>query len=161
MLLHPTLLPLSAIAALGLAVTPDFTQAELEELSARIGKQVDPWLATGIMFLAATGMVSVYGGSELNGDNWARFVAHPTVWFGLYSILFATVLTYVLNTWALRHAHSSQVALYINVQPIVAAALAPLVGMAGPDWRFFVALAAVTTALILQTRPGKAASSTR
>ena len=41
MLLHPALLPLSAIAALGLAVTPDFTQAELEELSARIGKQVE------------------------------------------------------------------------------------------------------------------------
>lgn len=41
MFLHPALLPLSAIAALGLAVTPDFTQAELEELSARIGKQVE------------------------------------------------------------------------------------------------------------------------
>lgn len=41
MLLHPALLPLSAIAALGFAVTPDFTQAELEELSERIGKQVE------------------------------------------------------------------------------------------------------------------------
>jgi drug/metabolite transporter (DMT)-like permease len=97
-------------------------------------------------------MVPIYGGSELNAHNWALATAAPTVWYGLYSILFATVLTYVLNTWALRHAHSSQVALYINVQPLVAAALAPFVGLPAPDWRFFVALAAVSTALVLQTR---------
>ena len=127
-------------------------------LMRRIGKQIDPWLATGVMFLFATAMVPVYGGDALNGDNWQRFATHPTVWFGLYPILFATVLTYVLNTWALRHAHSSQVALYINVQPLVAAALAPLVGMAGPDWRFFVALTAVSIALLLQARPRRSAS---
>jgi len=118
----------------------------------RIGREIDPWYATVVLFVAATAMVPAYGGSELTVENWDLATSQPTLWFGLYSILFATVLTYVLNTWALRHTHSSQVALYTNVQPIVAAAIGPLLGMPDPDWRFFVALGAVATALVLQTR---------
>ena len=63
-----------------------------------------------------------------------------------------TVITYLLNTWALRHTRSSQVALYINVQPIVAAALSTAMGKPMPGWRFFVALVLVSFALFLQTR---------
>ena len=118
----------------------------------RIGREIDPWLATVVLFLAATAMVPAYGASELTAENWSLATSQPTIWFGLYTILFATVMTYVLNTWALKHTHSSQVALYTNVQPIVAAAVGPLFAMPAPDWRFFVALAAVATALVLQTR---------
>ena len=75
----------------------------------------------------------------------------PTLWFALYTILGATVLTYVLNTWALRHTHSSNVALYINVQPIVAAGLNCALGAPAPDHRFFVALGLVGFGLWLQT----------
>ena len=69
----------------------------------------------------------------------------------MYTILGATVLTYVLNTWALRHTHSSNVALYINVQPIVAAGLNCALGAPAPDHRFFVALGLVGFGLWLQT----------
>lgn len=124
-------------------------------LMRRLRPHVDPWIATGVLFLAATAMVPVYGAGELTAANWRQATAAPTVWFGLYSILFATVLTYLLNTWALRHAHSSRVALYINVQPVVAAALGPLFALPAPDWRFFVALLAVGAALLLQTREGR------
>jgi len=73
------------------------------------------------------------------------------VYFAVYAVLCATVLTYSLNTWALKHTRSSQVALYINVQPLVAVVLGPFFAMPAPDWRFFVALVGVATGLWLQT----------
>ena len=76
----------------------------------------------------------------------------PTVWLAVYAVLFATVMTYLLNTWALRHTHSSQVALYINVQPLVAATLNAAMGAPLPGHRFFVALVLVAMGLWLQTR---------
>ena len=42
----------------------------------------------------------------------------------IFGVLGATVLTYFLNFWALAYARSSSVALFIYLQPIVAAALA-------------------------------------
>jgi drug/metabolite transporter (DMT)-like permease len=42
----------------------------------------------------------------------------------LFAVLGGTLLTYFLNFWALAHAKSSSVALFIYVQPIVASALA-------------------------------------
>lgn len=65
-------------------------------------------------------------------------------------VLFGTVLTYMLNTWALRHTHSSQVALYINVQPLVAASLNAAMGAPLPGYRFFASLALVAGGLWLQ-----------
>jgi len=37
-----------------------------------------------------------------------------------FSILFATLLTYFLNNWALKHAPSAHVAVFIYLQPVVA-----------------------------------------
>lgn len=42
----------------------------------------------------------------------------------LYIVLVPTVFTYLTNAWALRHASSSNVAVWIYAQPTVAAALA-------------------------------------
>jgi len=120
----------------------------------RIGATLDPWQSTAIMFLMATAMVACWSGPVLTAAHWTAVATPPTLWYALYGVLLATVLTYFMNTWALRHTHSSQVALYINVQPLVAAAMAPAFGQAAPDWRFVVALAAVTTGLVLQTRGG-------
>lgn len=44
-----------------------------------------------------------------------------------YIVLFPTLLTYLLNLWALRRASSNLVAVYIYLQPLIAAAVAPLV----------------------------------
>jgi drug/metabolite transporter (DMT)-like permease len=74
------------------------------------------------------------------------------VWFAAYVVVGATVVTYLLNTWALRHTRSSEVALYINVQPLVAAGLNTALGAPPPGAAFFVALGLVAAGLWLQTR---------
>ncbi len=52
----------------------------------------------------------------------------PTsVWFAVaYIVLFATVVCYYLNSWALSRVPPSTVAVYIYLQPLIAFALAPL-----------------------------------
>jgi drug/metabolite transporter (DMT)-like permease len=43
-----------------------------------------------------------------------------------YIVLFPTILTYLLNIWALQRASSNTVAVYIYLQPLFAAIFAPL-----------------------------------
>jgi drug/metabolite transporter (DMT)-like permease len=51
-----------------------------------------------------------------------------TVWWWIgYIVVFPTILTYLLNIWALQRVSSSLVAGYIYLQPLFAAAVAPLV----------------------------------
>lgn len=117
----------------------------------KLGRDVDPWTATAIMFVSGSLMISLWSAPQVTAASVDAVLTAPAVWYALYVILFATVLTYLLNTWALRHTHSSQVALYINVQPIVAAALNSALGAPLPGHRFFTALALVAIGLWLQT----------
>jgi drug/metabolite transporter (DMT)-like permease len=48
-------------------------------------------------------------------------------WWVVYIVVFATILTYLLNIWALQRVSSNLVAGYIYLQPLFAAAVAPLV----------------------------------
>jgi drug/metabolite transporter (DMT)-like permease len=51
-----------------------------------------------------------------------------TVWLWVaYIVIFPTILTYLLNLWALTRVSSNLVAVYIYLQPLFAAAVAPLV----------------------------------
>ena len=45
----------------------------------------------------------------------------------IYIMVFPTILTYLLNIWALQRISSNVVAIYIYLQPLFAAAVAPLV----------------------------------
>ena len=56
--------------------------------------------------------------SSISGTVW--------LWVG-YIVIFPTILTYLLNIWALQRVSSNLVAVYIYLQPLVAAAVAPLV----------------------------------
>ena len=48
-----------------------------------------------------------------------------TVWWaGAFVVIFATLGTYILSAWALKRVESSQVALYIYLQPLIASILA-------------------------------------
>ncbi|MFN7591222.1 MAG: DMT family transporter [Planctomycetota bacterium] len=123
-------------------------------LMRRFGKQIDPWVATAFLFVSGTAMIGVWSGPHVTVAAVDAVLTPPIVWYAIYVILGATVLTYLLNTWALRHTHSSQVALYINVQPLVAAALNSAMGAPLPGNRFFVALVLVATGLWLQSGPG-------
>jgi len=52
----------------------------------------------------------------------------PLVWgWIIYIVIFPTILTYLLNIWALQRASSNTVAVYIYLQPLFSAAVAPLV----------------------------------
>lgn len=121
-------------------------------LMRRLGRQVDPWASVAVMFVAATLMTAAWSGPELESAHWVALATPPVLWLCAYAVLFATVFTYFLNTWALRHTHSSQVALYINAQPLVAAALGTALGQPAPGWRFFAALVLVGGGLWLQGR---------
>ncbi len=123
-------------------------------LMRHLGRELDPWASVAIMFVAASVMMTGWSAPALEGDHWRALLAPPTLWLAAYAVLFATVATYFLNTWALRHTRSSQVALYINVQPIVAAALGTALGNPAPGWRFFTALGLVALGLWLQSRAG-------
>jgi drug/metabolite transporter (DMT)-like permease len=51
-----------------------------------------------------------------------------TVWLWVgYIVVFPTIVTYLLNIWALQRVSSNLVAVYIYLQPLFAAAVAPLV----------------------------------
>jgi drug/metabolite transporter (DMT)-like permease len=117
----------------------------------RIGRDLDPWTTVAILFVQGLLMIALWCGPRAEAAHAAATFTPPVLWFAMYTILGATVLTYVLNTWALRHTHSSNVALYINVQPIVAAGLNCALGAPAPDHRFFVALGLVGFGLWLQT----------
>jgi drug/metabolite transporter (DMT)-like permease len=121
-------------------------------LMRKVGRDIDPWRATALMFVAATLMVGTWSGPSLTAENWQLVATPPVLWFGLYGVLFATVLTYSLNTWALQHVRSSQVALYINLQPLVAAGLSMAMGHPVPGVRFAVAMLLVFAGLWLRAR---------
>lgn len=125
----------------------------------RFGRGVDPWSATAVMFVTGTAMLLPWSLPDLTTDRLAAACTWPTLGYATYVILGATVLTYVLNTWALRSVQSSQVALYINLQPLVAATLNWSLGAPAPGSAFFVALGLVGTGLWLQTRAAAVRSS--
>ena len=63
------------------------------------------------------------------------------VWFWVgYIVVFPTILTYLLNLWALKRVSSNLVAVYIYLQPLFAAAVAPMV-LRGEDLTLRAALA--------------------
>jgi drug/metabolite transporter (DMT)-like permease len=50
-----------------------------------------------------------------------------SIWFWVsYIVVFPTILTYLLNIWALQRVSSNTVAVYVYLQPIFAALIAPL-----------------------------------
>ena len=118
----------------------------------RIGRDLHPAATTAMLFLLGTPMIAAWSGPQLTAAHVGTVLSPPYCWLAAYAIVFATVLTYGLNTWALRHAQSSQVALYINLQPIVAAAGNAALGAPLPGHRFFVALGLVTFGLWLQAK---------
>lgn len=59
---------------------------------------------------------------------WVTFVP-PTfdahlLWIASFAIIFGTLVPYFLNFWALKYAKASQVALFIYLQPVIAASVA-------------------------------------
>ncbi|HEX7707913.1 MAG TPA: DMT family transporter [Thermoanaerobaculia bacterium] len=78
------------------------------------------------MFSAATFVMLPICGVSLWREEWHSIP--PAAWVALALVIAGpTVGAYLLNAWALRHADSSMVAIYIYVQPVLATILGALI----------------------------------
>jgi drug/metabolite transporter (DMT)-like permease len=78
-----------------------------------------------VMFFASFGVLP-FGWMAVRDISLPEIEA--TVWWWVaYIVVFPTILTYLINLWALKRVSSNLVAVYIYLQPLFAAAVAPLV----------------------------------
>lgn len=78
-----------------------------------------------VMLFACVGVIP-FGLAAQRQPNSASI--DPVVWWWVaYIVVFPTIFTYLLNIWALQRVSSNLVAVYIYLQPLFAAAIAPLV----------------------------------
>lgn len=70
----------------------------------------------------------------------------------LYVIAVPTIFTYLANAWALRFASSSTVAIWIFIQPTIAAVLAWYFLDEAPSYRLLVAAVLVIAGIVIVTR---------
>ncbi len=121
-------------------------------LSGRVMRRHDPVGATTAIFAFGAAGILLYGGPELAR---APLGSLDVLTLGAmaFTILGATVGTYFLNLWALRHTHASRVALYVFLQPVVATTLSVMLLGEPLTWRLLTAGALVLTGLFLREQP--------
>jgi drug/metabolite transporter (DMT)-like permease len=123
-------------------------------LGRRIMERHDPLAATAVVFFFGAVGMSLYGGPALLATDLAAL--GTATWASMvYVVVGATVVTYFLNLWAIKRAVATRVALYIFLQPVIAATLG--VALRGEEItpRFLVATLLVFAALFLRDgRPG-------
>lgn len=78
-----------------------------------------------VMLFACIGVLP-FGLAAVPGLTVGRVGIWVWLWVG-YIVLFPTIAAYLLNLWALQRVSSNAVAVYIYLQPLFAAAVAPLV----------------------------------
>jgi drug/metabolite transporter (DMT)-like permease len=78
----------------------------------------------------------------------------PTAWACLAAVIvFASVAAYVLNAWALARTHASRVAIFVTLQPVVAAALAIVWLGEMPTVKTGIAAALIAIGLVVSRPP--------
>jgi drug/metabolite transporter (DMT)-like permease len=91
-------------------------------ISKRTMHRVDALAATALMFVFGTVPIALFGGSALARLDFGA--VSPGVWlWGAFIILFPTAGAYVMISWTLARAEASLVALFIYLQPLIAAFL--------------------------------------
>ena len=88
-------------------------------LSRPVMRRTDTLAGTAWLFVFGASGLGLVAAPFLPGVP-LREVPARTWAFGIAIVLFATLLPYVLNAWALRRAPASTVAAYIYLQPLVA-----------------------------------------
>ena len=111
-------------------------------------RRADPLGATSwLVTLGAVGIVAVAAGPLGRvhfGGLPARFW-----WLAAYAVVGATVITYWLNSYALRHVESSAVALFIYLQPPIATVLSAVFLHERPTLRLALSGAGIFLAVYL------------
>ena len=79
------------------------------------------------IFLVGAVIVVPFGFQQLQTPDWSSFPA--SIWLAILFMIFAlTILTYLLNAWALRFASPNLLAVYIYLQPVLAILIAVVAG---------------------------------
>lgn len=110
--------------------------------------------ATALLFLLGSVPITFLALPELATFDPAA-VPSRIWWLGAYIVVFPTVAAYLLNYWALRRAASSLVALFIYLQPILAAVLAWLVRSEAPSPRDLLAFLLVAAGIAFVARDSR------
>ena len=114
-----------------------------------LGRRVDPVAATLVCFVMATFILGAWSIPALDRASLDVLLSQEIWPLALFAIFGSTVLTYLLNNWALGHVESSLVVLYIYVQPIVATTLEIALGARLPRPRFWIAAVLVCVGILL------------
>jgi drug/metabolite transporter (DMT)-like permease len=115
----------------------------------RIMERHDPLAATAVVFFFGAVGMGLYGGPALLATDLVALGA--STWASMvYVVVGATVVTYFLNLWAIKRAVATRVALYIFLQPVIAATLGVALRDEEITPRFLVATLLVFAALFLR-----------
>ncbi|MEM9071910.1 MAG: DMT family transporter, partial [Myxococcota bacterium] len=99
-----------------------------------------------IGFFTASLAVAPFGAPEIHTVSAATWTTWALV---AYVVAIPTCAAYLINAWALRHATSSEVAIYIYLQPVVGVLLAVAVLDERTDLRGLVSIALVLVGISL------------
>ena len=92
---------------------------------------------------------------SVNGllNNWESWLNLPWwIYFAaFYSIVFATIITYSLNYYAMEFVDSSKVALFIYFQPVVAGTISVALGRDEITTRLIISSVLIMLGLLLST----------
>lgn len=101
----------------------------------------------------------VFGAAGVLAVAWPRLAAADlaalpaSVWWAVaYIVLFPTVLSYSLNTWAVRRSSPSLTAAYTTLQPVATATLAAIVLAERPGWTEAVGFGLIVAGLMVVSR---------
>jgi len=120
-------------------------------MSRRAMRRMDPLGATAVILGFGALGVSAVGAPALAQVPFATLPVRFWLLMG-YAVVFATVVCYGLNAYALSHTDSSMVALFIYLQPPIATALSMIFLGERPDLRFWIAALGVFAGVGLAIR---------
>lgn len=134
-----------------LIVTNSICYASYLVLSKDLLKRYDPITVVTYVFLFGALVIAPVGVPALVRIPAEALTTRTLLVMG-YIVLFTSFLTYLLSIWALKRAQSSLVAMYVYVQPVVTAVLAPLILGERVTPRAGLASLVIFTGLALATR---------
>ncbi len=129
-------------------------------VSRRLLMRTDPVAVTGVLFALGAVWIVAAGWRPLLAFD-PRTVSTGFWWLAAFSIVFATVGTYLLNYWALARVDSSVVALFIYLQPMIAGTLSALWLGERPGWNVLAGGALIFAGVYVSLRPPRAARASR
>lgn len=120
-------------------------------LSRPVYRRLHPYGGTAGLFLCGAVLIVAAFGWRITRVDWGALPGW--VWAAMaYTVVGATVATYALNAFALRHADASVVGFFIFLQPLVATGISAAQGQETLGWRFAAAsgLVAVGVGAVLR-----------